>query len=172
MVKSLTTTVSLTRGSLGLCPPALASDLPPLAVLLPPHGSAVSSPHVGLLGRSSVRVNLLRGKWHLGWLELGHQLAEALEQVAGVVGAGPGLGMILNAVADSRHLESLDGVVVQVHVSQARRGRFHGLRVDGEAVVLTGDLDARRVRPPHRVISTTMSKGELEGLRSESQAEH
>src|SRR5680860_556579 len=105
MVKSLTTTVSLTRGPLGLGPAAVAPDLPPLAVLLPPDGSAVSSPHMGLLVRSSFRANLLRRKWHLGWLELGHQLAEALEQVAGVVGAGPGLGVILHAVADSRHLQ-------------------------------------------------------------------
>src|SRR5665809_166558 len=144
MLKSLTTTVSLTRGSLGLGPAALALDLLPLAVLLPSDGSAVSSPHAGLLGRSSVQANLLRRKWHLRRLELGHQFAEALEQVAGVVRAGPGLGMILNAAADPRHRESLDGVVVQVHMSEARRGRFHGLRVDGEAVVLEGDPDARR----------------------------
>src|SRR5665809_40454 len=116
MLKSLTTTVSLTRGSLGLGPAALALDLLP-PVLLPSDGSAVSSPHAGLPGRSSVQANLLRRKWHLRRLELGHQFAEALEQVAGVVGAGPGLGMILNAAADPRHRESLDGVVVQVHMS-------------------------------------------------------
>src|SRR6266851_3101457 len=51
-----------------------------------------------------------------------HQLAEVVEQVAGVVGAGPGLGMVLDRkrrfVADG---EALDRVVVEVHMRELHR---------------------------------------------------
>src|SRR5438132_6695217 len=57
-----------------------------------------------------------------------HQLAEVVEQVAGVVGAGPGLGMVLDPkgrfVADG---EAFDRVVVEVHVRELHRA-VAGLR--------------------------------------------
>src|SRR5260370_37617430 len=94
-----------------------------------------------------------------------HQLAEVVEQVAGVVGARPGLGMVLDRkrrlVAEG---EAFDRVVVEVDMRelhravaglrpQARRQRLarpvrrleaEGLGGDGEAMGLRGGLDPAR----------------------------
>src|SRR2546421_12421440 len=51
-----------------------------------------------------------------------HQLAEVVEQVAGVVGARPGLGMVLDRkgrfVAEGK---AFDRVVVEVHMRELHR---------------------------------------------------
>src|SRR5688500_11961232 len=77
-------------------------------------------------------------------LEQGDELVEEPE---GVVGAGTGLGVVLDAAGgDVEQADSLDRVVVEVHVGElggaelglddlARRAR------DREAVVLRGDRD-------------------------------
>ncbi len=91
----------------------------------------------------------------------GHELVELGEQVAGVVGTGPGLGVVLHA--EGRHLpaaEALDGAVVEVamrDLDAAGQGVEHG-----EVVVLAGDLDRPRVEAAHRVVAAVMAEGQLE----------
>src|SRR5581483_2922464 len=75
----------------------------------------------------------------------GHQPPEVLEQVPGVVGAGSGLGVILDA--ERRLIETaqaLDHSVVQVYVGHLDRGT-HVVRGHGVVVVLAGDLDRTAV---------------------------
>src|SRR5262249_21747281 len=67
-------------------------------------------------------------------------LPGAREQIVGVVGAGAGLGVVLDR--ESRlplDREALDGPVVQVEVGDLGAAA-EGFDVDGEAVVLGGDL--------------------------------
>ena len=55
--------------------------------------------------------------------EVVHQLGEAVEQVAAVVGTGPGLGVVLDP--ERRHLgaaEPLERAVVEVHVGDLDAG--------------------------------------------------
>ena len=89
---------------------------------------------------------------------------EAREQVRGVQGARGGLGVVLDAedllglVADA-----FDGVVVEVHVGQLHVVRQR-VRVDGEGVVLAGDLDAAGEDVAHRVVRAVVAELHLLGL--------
>src|SRR4029453_16286907 len=71
----------------------------------------------------------------------GHQLGEAGEQRVGVVRAGRGLGMVLDAEPGHvQALQALEDAVVAVAVGDAR-ARRQARVVDGEAVVVAGDAD-------------------------------
>src|SRR5207237_950753 len=102
--------------------------------------SAVWPPRVGR--RASGRSR--SGEWTRGrcaWASVAdHQLPELFEEVAGVVGAGARLGVVLNA--EGGHVsagEALDDAVVEVDVGDVGVGhRPLGHRV---VVVLAGDLD-------------------------------
>src|SRR5262249_51082194 len=77
-------------------------------------------------------------------LRLSHQLGKPAEQMTRIVRTGRRLRMVLNAERlGFRNPEPFYRPIIQVHV------RDHGLalealRIDGEAVVLGGDLDPSR----------------------------
>src|SRR6266550_1122728 len=121
-----------------------------------------------------------------------HQLAEVVEQVAGVVGPRPGLGMVLDRkgrfVAEG---EALDRVVVEVHMRElhravagirpqprrqrparsVRRLEAEGLGGDGEAMVLRGDLDPTVGEAGDRMVRAVVAESEFERRQAERQAQ-
>ena len=85
--------------------------------------------------------------------------------------AGGGLGVILNA-EDRQALvpQALEGLIVEVDVARLDVGGQRR-RVDGEAVVLGGDLDLAGRLVADRVIGAAVAELELEGLGAEGLAE-
>jgi hypothetical protein len=79
----------------------------------------------------------------MGLLPPFHERDEATEEIGGIVRTGGGLGMVLHG--EDRQLpvaHALAGSVVQVDVTFLDAEPLHPSRVDGEAVVLSGDLAA------------------------------
>ena len=88
-----------------------------------------------------------------------------------VVRAGGGFGVVLHA--EGRQLavaQPFDGLVVEVDVRDLELGR-QGLGIDGEAVVLRGDLDRAGLQVLHRLVRAAVAELELERLRAAGQAE-
>src|SRR3954447_7930291 len=116
----------------------------------------------------------------------GKPLQETVEEIQGVVRARAGLRVVLDRRARYvEQVQALDGAVVKVQQAQLG-GAEVGLPADGlvgvdrllaagsehrEAVVLARDVDAAGLQVLHRVIGTTMAKGELEGLEADRPAE-
>ena len=74
-----------------------------------------------------------------------HQLDEVVEQVVRIVRAGRGLGVILDAEDRLAAVaEAFERLVVQVDVGDFDLVEVERIRVDGEAVIVGGDLDASR----------------------------
>src|ERR1043165_5386844 len=75
------------------------------------------------------------------------EVDELVEEAEGVVGAGARLGVVLDATGgDVEQADSLDRVVVEVHVGELGRAQLGvddlpRLPGDREAVVLAGDRD-------------------------------
>src|SRR3954447_10878844 len=103
-------------------------------------------------------------------------LQEAVELIQRVVGARPGLRVVLHGGAvDLQQLQALDGAVVEVDVGQGRLAevgapadRLVGLdaaaaarRGDREAMVLRGDLDRARAEVLDRVVGAAVAEGQL-----------
>src|SRR5260221_13026494 len=101
------------------------------------------------------------------------KLEEAVEEVAGVVRTGTGLGVVLDSRrGDVLQYEALDGAVVEVEVGElggAEVGlpanRLVGLdprlaprALDGEAVVLGGGLDPPTGQLLYRVVGAPMAQ--------------
>src|SRR5438552_12567389 len=111
-----------------------------------------------------------------------HELAEATEQIVRVVRSRRGLGMILHR--EHRPLavsQSLARAVVEVDVTRLPSVLRHGVRIDGEAVVLRRDLDLPRREVLHGVVRAVMAErqlvratagGEAEDLMTEADPEH
>ena len=115
------------------------------------------------------------------------QLQEAVEEVAGVVRARAGLGVVLDGAAgDVLEHQALDRAVVEVQVGElggaevgapsapARRPRSGSPPsgpADGEAVVLGGDVDPAGLEVLDRVVGAAVAEGELEGLEPDRPAE-
>ena len=98
-----------------------------------------------------------------------HQGAELLEQIAGVVGTGPRLRVVLHAEGrDVATAQALDDAVVQVDVGDV--GALDGPVDDRVVVVLAGDLDRVRLQPPHRVVAAVVTELQLEGVAVERRA--
>ena len=92
---------------------------------------------------------------------LRHQPAEVVEEVPRVVGAGSGLGVVLDA--ERPHVaaaQALDDPVVEVDVGDV--GARHRPSAHGVGVVLAGDLDRPVPQPLHRVVAAVVAEGELE----------
>ena len=110
----------------------------------------------------------------------GHEVAEAVEEVRRVVGAGGGLGVVLDREGDeatvAAQLQPLDHVVVEAHVGDAhvsvgsRRGGVERC-ADGEPVVVRGHLDLAGGAVHHRLVDPPMAVGQLVGLEAEGAAE-
>ena len=114
---------------------------------------------------------VVRFTWHELSLFSADQRPELIEQILAVVRAGGGLGVVLDA-EDRQPLvpQALEGLVVQVDVAGLDVGGQRG-RIDGEAVVLGGDLDLAGSLVADRVIGAAVAELELEGLAAEGLAE-
>ena len=107
------------------------------------------------------------------------QVAEAVEEVVGVVRAGGRLGVVLHREGgDVEGAEALDDVVVEpdvAHLDAAVAVRAVELalerRVDGEAVVVRGDLDAAGRLVEHRLVDAAVAERQLVGAEAERAAE-
>ena len=100
-----------------------------------------------------------------------HHGDEIVEEVAGVVRSGRGLGMILHAEERQRAVaHAFVGVIVQIDVRDfdvARRERFG---IHAEAVVLRRDFDFLRAQIFHRMIRAVMAEFQLECLAAQREA--
>ena len=111
---------------------------------------------------------------------------EALEEVAGVVRAGAGLGVVLDGGAgDVAQDQALDRAVVEVELGElgdaevglpadrlvALDPRLAARALDREAVVLRGDVDPARLQVLDRVVGAAVAEGQLVGLEADGAAE-
>ena len=79
--------------------------------------------------------------------------------------AGAGFGVILHAEdRQCRVAETFDGVVVEIHVRDDAPFCFQRFLIDGEAVVLAGDLDPAGVEIFDRLVAAAMAEFQLVGL--------
>ena len=100
-----------------------------------------------------------------------NEVAEVGEQVVAIVGAGGGFRVVLDAEDGQRLVaEAFERAVVEVDVGGFDVGGKGG-GVDGEAVVLRGDLDPAGPFVAHRVIGASMAELEFEGGCAEGLAE-
>src|ERR1044072_718536 len=113
------------------------------------------------------------------------ELQEAVGEMPGVVGARPCLGVVLDGRCGYilQH-QALDGAVVEVEVGQlggAEVGfpadwlvdldpRLASGSLNGEAVVLRGDLDPAAGQLLDRVVGATVAEGQLEGVQADGGA--
>src|SRR6185295_10475391 len=90
-----------------------------------------------------------------------HQRGEALEQIEGVVRAGGGFGVVLDAEGSQIfRREAFARAVVQVDVRRDDALR-EGIEIDAEAVVLRGDLDLAGREILHRLVRAAMAELQL-----------
>src|SRR5882757_6190246 len=92
------------------------------------------------------REPMIRMRWMSVLLGmLGHQADEVVEEVARVVWAGRGFGVILDAEHGMiAQAESFERLIVEIDVSDFGFGWVERIGIDGEAVVVRGDLDLLR----------------------------
>ena len=96
-------------------------------------------------------------------MQTGHEFVELGEQIAGIVGAGAGLGVVLDAECGQvSAAQALHGVVVEVDVGDVGTG--YGAVGHTEVVVLAGDLHRSGGQVAHRVVAAVVAEGELVGL--------
>src|SRR6056297_1335986 len=88
---------------------------------------------------------------------LGHERREAVEVMAGIVGTGAALGMILHREgAQIRRLEALAAAVVEADVGDPDvSGQAAG--VHGEAVIVGGDLHAASLLVAHGMVPAAVA---------------
>ena len=107
------------------------------------------------------------------------EVAEAVEEVVGVVRSGGGLGVVLHREGrDVERAQALDDLVVEpdvAHLDAAVAVRAVELavdrRVDREAVVVRGDLDAAGRLVEHRLVDAAVAERQLVGAEAERAAE-
>src|SRR5258707_3418826 len=116
------------------------------------------------------------GSWGLGpdlGSAAGHvdEVRESLEQVERVVRARCGLGVVLNGERlELGNGEAFARLVVEVHV-RGLRAPLERSEIDGEAVVLRGDLDLAGGLVEHRLVDAAMAELELVRGGAEGEAE-
>ena len=99
-----------------------------------------------------------------------HDRQEPAEHVRGVVRSWSRFGVVLRTHDRSTNgLEGFHRSVVQI-LSRHPTTRRQRLRIDGEAMVLTGDGHDSRVDRSYRLIGPVVTELQFEGLCSESQA--
>src|SRR6266498_609025 len=100
----------------------------------------------------------------------GHELCELVEEIRGVVWAGPGLGVVLDAERGRvEHAETLDNAVVEVDVREGCAAER--VEVDGVVVVLARDLDLAGGLVAHGMVGAVVAEAELEGAGAEREPE-
>src|SRR5438067_1385896 len=67
--------------------------------------------------------------------------------------------------------QSLEGVVVQVHVGEVDGGALERIGIDGEVVIVRGNLNLAGLQLLHRMVAAVMSAVEFVGLAAESEAD-
>src|SRR5262245_59994395 len=95
---------------------------------------------------------------------LKHQRLELLEKITGIMRARRGFRVVLNT--KQRQLlvaESLQRLVIQVHVSNLNIVSGEGIDVYRESMILGGDLNLPDRRPEHRMVRTMVTKFEFVG---------
>src|SRR5262249_15897443 len=103
---------------------------------------------------------------------LAHQIGEAMEQVVGVVRPGRSLGVVLHRQHRPLAMpQALAGAVVEVEMRRLPPVRRHRRRVDGEAVVLRGDLDLAGGDVLHGVVRAVVAERQLVRPPARRQAE-
>src|SRR5262249_18627880 len=104
---------------------------------------------------------------------LAHQIGEAMEQVVGVVRTGRGFRMVLHREHGPFAMpEALARAVVEVEVRRLPAVRRHRRGVDGEAVVLRGDLDLAGRQVLDRMIRAVVAERQLVGAAARGEAEN
>ena len=102
-----------------------------------------------------------------------HQIDEIVEEVARIVWAGGGFGVVLDGKGFlALAKDSLVRVVVEVQVRQFDvliRKRVH---IDAEAVVLAGDFDLAGLEILDGVVGAAVAKLELVSLGAEGESEN
>src|SRR3954466_12094259 len=99
----------------------------------------------------------------------GDEVGELCEEIAGVVGAGTGLGVVLHAEGGNvAAAQSFDDPVVEVDVGDV--GAVDRTFDDGVVVVLAGDLDSPGCDPADRMIPPVVAELQLVGLAAEGRA--
>src|SRR5437867_1863942 len=99
-----------------------------------------------------------------------HHLEKLFKQVIRIVGAGRGFGMVLNAEDRQRAvLHSLNGVVVEIHVSDADIVRVQAFGIDGETVVLRRNLNLVALDIQDRMIAAMMAELQFVGSAAKGQ---
>src|SRR5580658_4025825 len=105
-------------------------------------------------------------------LPLLHHFAEVAEEVVGVVGAGAGFGVVLHAEERQRAVaQAFEGIVVEVDVGEVDFGGVERLGIDGEVVIVAGDLDLAGVVALDGMIAAVVAELELVGFAAESEAD-
>ena len=88
-----------------------------------------------------------------------------------VVGAGGGFGVVLHAEERQRAVaQTLEGLVVQVHVGQLDFIGVDRVGIDGEVVVVGRDLHLAGGVVFDRVVAAVVAEFELVGSAAQSQA--
>ena len=107
----------------------------------------------------------------LGGRAFFHQRDKIVEEVAGVVRAGRGFGMILHAEKRERAMaQALVRMVVQIQVRDFDVTRWQRIRINAEAVILRSDLDFSGKQILHRMVRAVVAEFQLEGFAAESKA--
>jgi hypothetical protein len=93
-----------------------------------------------------------------------HQADEVVKQVVGIVRTRRSLGVILDRKGREPSVaKTLQGLVIQVHVSQFDLVRVQRSRIDGEAVIVAGDFDLTSEQVLHGLVASPMTELELVG---------
>src|SRR4051794_5938718 len=115
--------------------------------------------------------------WRSSLRGMGEQLDELVEEAEGVIGAGARLGVVLDAAGgDVEQADSLDRVVVEVHLGELRGAEvglddLAGRSGDREAVVLARDRDPAGPQVLDRVVGAAVAEGQLERVEAGRAAE-
>src|SRR5215211_7004008 len=118
---------------------------------------------------------MMRIRWmsvRLGIRVLGHQGHEIVEKIAGVVWTRRGFGVVLDA--EYRMIsqpESFERLVVEIDVGDLGVCGVERFGIDGETVIVRGDLDFVSQLVDDRMVRAAMAKFHLVSLAADREAE-
>ena len=165
-----------TAGAQAESPPTCAHAAGPIKRLTP-HAQPFASTSLGTSGGTSGGdsggdsgggVALSLGLVHLRPRRAGaglHHVYEAVEEVAGIVRAGAGFGVVLHS--KDRHVpmaKTFQRAIVEIDVRRLTPSPRQAVGINRKTMVLTGDLNLFCVQVLHRLIAATMTELQLERL--------